>query len=192
MSLDAAKKYFSAGLLAAVFCAVFFYSSPCRAAGEKIQLVAKIKIMEPVGAPDAPASSKPQPPDAMLFFQVKEGEEIKLPLSKTAEPEWYEGYLKKEGYLASSVPLSGVESVLLLHPKVEGAVIQIEVVPGISYQTEEGKGVVAVSRLAATYQVPPGEPVEVGGRKSEFETKFFRNENSETLRVILLPELTDS
>jgi hypothetical protein len=87
---------------------------------------------------------------------------------------------------------------LLVHPRVEGNAIVVELIPEISALSGGKWGAIQVRNLSTLVRVANGVPVEVGGFQgadSEFNTRFFSGAggrrsgsgSSFTLKATILP-----
>jgi len=107
---------------------------------------------------------------------------------------WYRTYLLEEGYLAGPVVFRNVGTSLVVRPRVIGNQIEVTLTPEISYETEDGRGTIAVKKLSTTVRVPSGQSMEIGAgmKNSEFENNFYRRETGEVVRIILTPRIVET
>ncbi|MBN1688442.1 MAG: hypothetical protein JW893_05020 [Candidatus Omnitrophica bacterium] len=125
-------------------------------------------------------------------ISVMSGLEARLFIGKRVPYiQWYRTFLYEEGYLAADVILKDIGTSLIVKPQLLGNVIVIELIPEISYETNDGRGSIAVTRLRTTVRAGDGQSIEIGGstRESEFAQNFYRNESGEEIRVILTPHV---
>lgn len=106
---------------------------------------------------------------------------------------WYRDYLKSEGYLVGEIVFREVGTSLIVQPRILGNQIEVTLTPEISYETNDGRGSIAVKRLSTTVRLYDGESMEVGGgiRRSQFEDQFYRHETGEAVQIVLTPRIMD-
>ncbi len=102
---------------------------------------------------------------------------------------WYHTYLQNEGYLVGNIQFRNVGTSLIVAPRVVGNQIEVTLTPEISYDTRDGRGTIAVTKLSSTVRVANGQSIQVGGgaQKTEFENNFYTRQTGEAMRVILTP-----
>lgn len=106
---------------------------------------------------------------------------------------WYRDYLQREGYLTEAVVFRNVGASLVVRPRVVGDQIEVTLTPEISYETQDGRGTIAVTKLSTVVIVPNGETLDIGGslQKSEFENNFYRRETGEAVQILLTPRIME-
>ncbi|MBI4372399.1 MAG: hypothetical protein HY585_01575, partial [Candidatus Omnitrophica bacterium] len=106
---------------------------------------------------------------------------------------WYRNYLRDEGYLTGEIRFQNVGTSLIVSPRVRGSLIEVTLTPEVSYETEDGRGSIAVTKLSSTILVPNGQTIEIGAgqQKSEFETNFYTRESGEAVRITLTPTIME-
>ncbi len=107
---------------------------------------------------------------------------------------WYQNYLAAEGYIPGPLIFRNVGTSLLVKPRIIGNQIEVTLTPEVSYETQDGQGTIAVTKLSTTVIVPDGEPIEIGAgvQETEFESNFYRRESGEAVRVILTPRVMET
>ena len=104
-------------------------------------------------------------------------------------------YLIDQQYLDYAIQFAAVGTQLRVLPRLLGNVVEVEVTPEISYQTQQDTEthVIQVNRLSTTVQVPVGETIQLGSvvSDSEFFDAFYRNERGERLVIYLTPQVLD-
>jgi len=126
---------------------------------------------------------------------VSEGLEGRLFIGKSVPYVlWYRDYLKNEGYLTGEIEFRNVGTSLIASPRIVGNRIEVTLTPELSYETKDGRGSIAVTKLSTTVLVPNGQSVEIGAglQKSEFENNFYTRETGETVRVVLTPTIVET
>lgn len=107
---------------------------------------------------------------------------------------WYQTYLYNEGYVTgTNIQFRNVGTSLIVTPRITGNQIEVTLTPEISYETRDGRGTIAVTKLSSTVRVMNGQSIQVGGgaRKTEFENNFYTRETGEAVRVILTPTVLE-
>ena len=114
--------------------------------------------------------------------------------SQVPYANWYWNYLKNEGYLTGEITFHNVGTSVVVTPRIMGDTIEVSLTPEISYETNDGRGTIAVKKLSTTVVVPNGQSVEIGAgaQKTEFENNFYRRETGEAVRIILTPRIQES
>ncbi len=128
------------------------------------------------------------------FLVVTEGVEGKIFLgNKVPYVAYYQNFLNQEGYLAGQITFQEVGTSLIVKARVVGGEIEVTLTPEISYETQDGRGSIAVQRLSTSVRVRQGQSLEIGGNisKSEFENNFYRSESGTALQVVLTPKILD-
>ena len=107
---------------------------------------------------------------------------------------WYQNYLATEGYVPGPIIFRSVGTNLLVKPRILGNQIEVTLTPEVSYETQDGQGTIAVTKLSTTVLVPDGESIEIGAglQETEFESNFYRRESGEAVRVILTPRVMEA
>ena len=107
---------------------------------------------------------------------------------------WYSNYLKNEGYLTGEITFHNVGTSLVVTPRITGSQIEVTLTPEISYETNDGRGTIAVHKLSTTVMVSDGQSIEIGAgaQKTEFESNFYRRETGEIVHIILTPRIQES
>ena len=107
---------------------------------------------------------------------------------------WYRDYFRKEGYLTGEIKFKSVGTSLIVSPHIRGHNIEVTLTPEVSYETGDGSGSIAVTRLSTTVLVPNGQSIEVGAglQKSEFENNFYTRETGEAVRIVLVPTVLET
>ena len=126
------------------------------------------------------------------FLLVMDGLEGRLFIgNQVPYTTWYRDYLQREGYLTEVVVFRNVGASLVVRPRVVGDQIEVTLTPEISYEAQDGRGTIAVTKLSTTVIVPDGQAIEIGGglQKSEFENNFYRRETGEAVRILLIPRI---
>lgn len=82
---------------------------------------------------------------------------------------------------------------LLVRPRILENQIEVTLTPEVSYETEESRGKVAVTKLSATVIVPNGKSVEIGAgiQETESENNYYRRETTEAVPVIFTPRIVE-
>jgi type II secretory pathway component GspD/PulD (secretin) len=112
--------------------------------------------------------------------------------------DFFYQYALHGGFITPDVRWQAVGTRLLVHPRVEGNAIVVELIPEISALSGGKWGAIQVRNLSTLVRVANGVPVEVGGFQgadSEFNTRFFSGAggrrsgsgSSFTLKATILP-----
>ena len=107
---------------------------------------------------------------------------------------WYQTYLRNEGYLVSNIQFRNVGTGLIVTPRIMGDQIEVTLTPEISYDTRDGRGTIAVTKLSTTVRVMNGQSIDLGGgtQKTEFENTFYTRQTGQAVRVVLTPTVLES
>ena len=104
-------------------------------------------------------------------------------------------YLVEHGYLEYAIQMIDVGTRLRAVPRIKGNLIEVEIMPEISYQTADDKrqNVVQVRSLGSTVLVPNGGTIQLGTvvSDSEFFDHFYRNARGERLVIFLTPTILE-
>lgn len=128
------------------------------------------------------------------FLVVTDGLEGRLFIGKHMPyVHWYRDYLRAEGYIREEIVFRDIGTSLTVSPRIRGDQIEVTLTPEISYETDQGRGVIAVKKLSTTVSVPSGQSIEVGGgvSKSEFADNFYRRQTGEALQITLTPTVME-
>ncbi len=123
---------------------------------------------------------------------ISDGHEGRLFIGKqTPRIEWYRTYLANEGYLTGNVVFRDIGTNLIVKPRIVGDQIEITLTPEVSYETQDGTGSIAVTRLSTTVVVADGQSLEIGGStaRSPFENNFYTRESGSTVQIVLTPRI---
>lgn len=126
---------------------------------------------------------------------VTEGLEGRLFIgSQVPYANWYWNYLKNEGYVTGEITFRNVGTSLVVTPRITGNQVEVTLTPEVSYETNDGRGTIAVRKLSTTVIVPDGQSIEIGGgaQKTEFENNFYRRETGDAVRIVLTPRIQES
>jgi len=124
------------------------------------------------------------------FIVVTEGAQGRIFIGeKVPYLTYYRDFLMKEGYLEASVTFQDVGTSLVVTARVVGREIEVTLTPEISYETQGGRGRIAVQKLSTSVRVPEGQSIEIGGNvtQSEFNNNFYRSRSGQALQVVLTP-----
>ncbi len=126
------------------------------------------------------------------FIVVREGAEGRIFIGEQVPfVTYYYNYLTQEGYLASSVTFQNVGTSLIVTARAIGREIEVTLTPEISYETQDGRGSIAVRKLSTSVRVPDGQSMEIGGgvSESEFNSNFYRSQSGQALEIVLTPRI---
>ena len=125
---------------------------------------------------------------------VSEGLEGRLFIGKEVPYSiWYRDYFKREGYLTGEIKFRNVGTSLIVSPRLRGNLIEVTLTPEVSYETEDSRGSIAVTKLSTTVLVSNGQSIEIGAglQKSEFENNFYTRESGEAVQITLTPTIME-
>lgn len=110
---------------------------------------------------------------------------------KLPEPAWFFSYAQTNGMLNVVVDYRDVGSRLLVRPIIRGNVIDILLIPEISYVANGRHRSIVFTGLETRVSVRPGETIEIGGlqQDAQFSNRFFQTHTGQSIRIQLTPEI---
>ncbi len=116
-----------------------------------------------------------------------------------AEPYWFYEYGLTYGYVSQGVVWRDVGARLMVQPRVSGNMVQVTVVPEISFFDGNHRRSVQYRNASTTVVAADGQSVEIGGaaqsgnrQVDEFTINFFRTKEKSRFSLILTPHILGS
>jgi len=109
---------------------------------------------------------------------------------KIPEPHYFFSSAKRWGILEVIYDYRDVGSRLVVRPRIRGKLIDIYLIPEISYVVGGKPHSIAFTGLETRVTVSDGQSIEIGGLDDAvFGDHFFRARTGGTLRIILTPHI---
>ena len=182
---------------AAVFLLVLLFSAASlSAAGAEARNIKLNILIEKAGFEEGPFTRTTTAERTQQSIVTLEGREAVIFVGRhVPQIIAIRNYLIDQQYVDYAVQFAAVGTQLRVLPRLLGNVVEVEVTPEISYQTQQDTEthVIQVNRLSTTVQVPMGETIQLGSvvSDSEFFDAFYRNERGERLVIYLTPQVLD-